>query len=236
VIQVREVSKEFVIPHQRRKTLFHHLYPRGRTYETFFALADVSFDVAAGECVGLMGANGSGKSTLLRILAGIYAPSRGTVRVSERVAPIMDLGVGFQGGLSVRDNVFLYGVLLGIPRRRLAAGLAEILGRAGVERFADARLEALSTGLRARLAFTLAVRSEAPILLVDEALAVGDEAFQESCLAELERFRSRGRTVVLVSHATDLLERLCHRVLVLQAGRVRGDGPARAMIGLYRSL
>ena len=236
MIRVRGVSKEFVIPHQRPRTLFHHLYPRGLTFETFLALDDVSFDVAAGESVGLLGANGSGKSTLLRILAGIYVPSGGTVNVGERVAPIMDLGVGFQGGLSVRDNVFLYGVLLGIPRRRLAAGLAEILGRAGVERFADARLEALSTGMRARLAFTLAVRSEAKILLVDEALAVGDAAFQESCLAELGRLRSRGRTVVLVSHATDLLERFCDRVLVLQEGRVRGDGPPRAMTALYRSL
>jgi ABC-type polysaccharide/polyol phosphate transport system ATPase subunit len=235
VIEVREVSKSFVIPHQHRKTLFDHVYPRGRTYETFHALSAVSFRITPGEFVGVIGANGSGKSTLLRILAGIYPPTSGTVRVDAPVAPIMDLGVGFQAALSVRDNVFLYGVLLGIPRRRLMASLGEVLGRAGVSRFADARLEALSTGLRARLAFTLAVRSEAPVLLIDEALAVGDETFQRSCLRELEDFRGRGRTVVLVSHNSEQLAALCPRVLVMAAGRLQGDGPAAAMIELYRS-
>ena len=235
MIRVQEVTKVFVIPHLRRKTLFDHVYPRGRTYETFHALTEVSFEIGAGEFVGIVGANGSGKSTLLRVLAGIYPPTSGRVRVDAQVAPIMDLGVGFQGALSVRDNVFLYGVLLGIPRRRLLAGLGEILDRAGVARFADARLEALSTGLRARLAFTLAVRSEAPVLLIDEALAVGDEAFQQECLEELERFRGRGRTMVLVSHSAEHLERLCPRVLFLAGGRIRGDGPTAAMIEQYRS-
>ena len=236
MIRVHEVTKLFVIPHQRRKTLFDHVYARGRTYETFPALAGVSFEIAAGEFVGIVGANGSGKSTLLRILAGIYPPTSGSVRVDAPVAPIMDLGVGFQGALSVRDNVFLYGVLLGIPRRRLRAGLDEVLDRAGVARFSDARLEALSTGLRARLAFTLAVRSEAPVLLIDEALAVGDEAFQRECLEELERLRASGRTMVLVSHSAQHLERLCPRVLVMAGGRLQGDGPAAAMIQRYRSL
>jgi len=236
VIEVRGVSKAFVIPHRRPRTLFHHIFPSGRRYERFRALDDVSLRVEQGEFLGLLGGNGSGKSTLLRIIAGIYPPSSGSVRVDGAVAPILELGVGFQGSLSVRDNVVLYGVLLGIPRRRLKGELAEILERAGVSRFADTRLEALSTGLKSRLAFTVALRAEAPILLLDEVLAVGDETFRRQCLAELESLRARGRTVVSVSHDLELVRRLCSRVAVMADGALRGDGAPAAMVDLYLSL
>jgi homopolymeric O-antigen transport system ATP-binding protein len=236
VIEVREVTKTFVIPHLRRRTLLDHIVPRGRTYETFNALTGVSLSVARGEFVGILGANGCGKSTLLRIISGIYPPTSGTVRVDGPVAPIMDLGVGFQAGLTVRDNVGLYGVLLGIPRLRLRESLAGILEEAGVGRFRDARLETLSTGFKMRLAFTLAMRAEAPVLAVDEALAVGDEAFRERCRRQLEALRAQRRTVLCVSHDAETLRSLCDRLVVLSHGRIAGDGLPDEMIRLYRSL
>jgi lipopolysaccharide transport system ATP-binding protein len=235
LIELRGVSKVFRIPHERRHTVLGHLASLGRySYETFHALRDVSLDVGRGEFVGLLGPNGCGKSTLLRIVAGIYPPSAGSVRVAGEVAPVLDLGVGFHGGLPVRDNVFLYGVLLGLRRRRLEEEMAEILAGAGVQRFEDARLETLSTGLRMRLAFVLAMRAEAPLVLLDEALAVGDAAFGRSCRAELARLRSEGRSALVVSHDEATLQELCDRVVLLEAGTVVAEGPPGAMIERYR--
>jgi len=237
VIEVRGVSKVFAVPHQKRKTVFDRVFGRGHyTYETFHALRDVSLRVEAGEFLGIVGRNGCGKSTLLRIVSGIYPPTTGTVRVDGAVAPILELGVGFSGALTVRDNVFLYGVLLGVRRRRLEAELPGILDRAGLVRFEDARLETLSTGMRARLAFTVALLAEAPVLLVDEALAVGDEKFQAECRAELRRLKEGGRTGILVSHDVNLLSELCPRLVLLDAGTVREDGPPHKVIERYRSL
>jgi len=237
VIEVRSVSKVFAIPHQKRKTVFDRVFGRGHyTYETFHALRDVSLRIGAGEFVGLIGRNGGGKSTLLRIVAGIYPPTTGSVRVEGAMAPILELGVGFNGALTVRDNVFLYGVLLGVPRKSLEARLDEVLDQAGIGRFEDARLETLSTGMRARLAFTVALLADAPILLVDEALAVGDEEFQLQCVSALERRRNEGRTAILVSHDFNLLRRLCPRLVLLEGGAVREDGPPDRVIERYRAL
>lgn len=237
MIELRGVSKVFSIPHQKRKTAFDRIFGRGHyTFETFHALRDVNLRVEVGEFLGIVGRNGCGKSTLLRIVAGIYPPTMGTVRVDGGVAPILELGVGFNGALTVRDNIFLYGVLLGVPRRRLEAELAAILDRAGIGRFEDARLETLSTGMRTRLAFTVALLADAPVLIVDEALAVGDEKFQAQCLAELRRLKDAGRTAMLVSHDLDLLGQLCRRLVLLDAGMVREDGPIEKVIERYRSL
>jgi ABC-type polysaccharide/polyol phosphate transport system ATPase subunit len=236
VIEVQGVSKLFRLPHRRFPTL-RRLLAHGRGgAEDFHALRDVSVNVEDGEFVGLLGRNGSGKSTLMRIIAGIYPPTSGSVRVHGAVAPILDLGVGFHAMLPVVDNVLLYGVLLGIRRARLVSELDGILATAGVARFRDARLETLSTGMRMRLAFTVALRADAPVLLLDEALAVGDEAFREGCLAELGALRRRGRTALVVSHDNAVLEELCDRLVVLHEGTVRGAGAPHAMIALYRAL
>ncbi len=237
MISVRGVSKLFSIPHERPRTLFDRLFGRSRyTHETYAALHEVSLEVARGEFVGVLGGNGSGKSTLLRVVAGIYRPSRGEVAVDGALAPILELGVGFQGALSVRANVLLYGVLLGVPRRKLTAGLPEILDWAGLTRFEDAQLDSLSTGLRMRLAFTVALRAGAPNLLVDEALAVGDAEFSARCLDALSILRAEGRTALVVSHDESVLARLCDRVVVLHGGTVRGAGPPEEMFALYRTL
>jgi ABC-type polysaccharide/polyol phosphate transport system ATPase subunit len=237
VIALAEVSKTFVIPHHARRTVFDRLTGRHRTtHETFHALRGVSLQVSRGEFVGLLGRNGSGKSTLLRIVAGIYRATSGTVRVDGLAAPILDLGVGFQGALTVTDNVLLYGVLLGIPRRRLAAEMPEVLEWAGLTRFADARLDTLSTGMRTRLAFTVALRAEAPLFLIDEALSVGDEAFQARGIDALLALKGAGRTGLVVSHDPKVLLRLCDRLVILHEGVVRGQGEPHVQIDLYRSL
>ncbi len=237
MIRLEGVSKTFALRHARPPTLFDRVFPRRRyDYEPLYALREVTLAVSAGEFVGILGRNGCGKSTLLRVVAGIYRPSAGRVQVDGATAPLLDLGAGFHGALAVEDNVFLYGVLLGIPRERLAAALASILEAAGVSRFADARLDTLSTGLRMRLAFTIAMRSDAPLLLVDEALSVGDEAFQERCLRELDARRAAGRTALFVSHDAELMRRVCGRLVLMDAGRVVGDGPCAEMIDRYHAL
>jgi lipopolysaccharide transport system ATP-binding protein len=236
VIELDQVEKRFHIPHENRRTVFDRLLGRSRfRYETIRALAGVSLRIGAGEFVGVLGRNGSGKSTLLRIVAGIYAPDEGRASVDGSVAPVLDLGVGFQPDLSVRDNVALYGVLLGIPRGEVRREATRIMVEAGVERFADAKLQALSTGLRMRLAFTLAMQAEADILLVDEVLAVGDEDFQRKCVDEMVRRRAKGTTAVLVSHDSEGLAQLCDRIVVLREGEVLGDGRPREMVSLYRA-
>ncbi len=236
MIELTGVSKVFHVPHQRRRSFGRWLVEGRYSYETLHALRAVSLRVADGEFVGVLGGNGSGKSTLIRVVAGIYPATEGSVFVSGRVAPILELGVAFHGTLRVVDNILLYGVVLGIPRRRLVAEAEEILAAAGLERFADARLENLSTGMKMRLAFTIALRAEAPVLLIDEALAVGDEAFRERCLGELRRRRERGDTALFVSHENAQLEALCDRLVVLEQGRIVGTGGPAEMIALYRAL
>jgi ABC-type polysaccharide/polyol phosphate transport system ATPase subunit len=234
VIRLQGVSKAFRLPHRGRHTFFHRIVAgEGVSYETFYALRDVNLTIDKGTIVGLIGHNGSGKSTLLRIIAGIYPPTTGTVEVDGPVAPVLDLGVGFHGALPVRDNVVLYGVLLGLSRRRLKDEAEAILERAGVSRFADARLDDLSTGMRARLAYTIAMRVEAPVVLVDETLSVGDAEFQARCLDDLRALRAQGRTAVLVSHEPHLLEAICDRLIVLNGGVVTAEGNPTAMLAVY---
>lgn len=235
MIEASGLSKVFRLPRHRRHSL--RALPGGqRGFDHVTALEDVSFRVAAGEFVGVIGRNGSGKSTLLRLVAGIYPPSSGRLVMGGDAAPILDLGAGFHGTLPVADNVLLYGVLLGLPRQGLQAELPDILARAGLLDFADAPLERVSTGMRLRLAFTVALRSEAPLLLIDEALAVGDAAFREQCVADLLALKQRGRTALVVSHETALLGALCDRLLVLDGGRLAGAGAVPAMLDLYGAL
>jgi ABC-type polysaccharide/polyol phosphate transport system ATPase subunit len=234
VIEARSVSKLFRMPRHRRRTL--RALSGGRGFEEFAALSDISFRIAAGEFVGILGRNGSGKSTLLRLIAGIYPPSSGELLTGGATAPILDLGVGFHGVLSVVDNFFLYGVLLGLPRQRLSESLDAVLAKAGLQEFADAPLERLSTGMKMRLAFSVALLADAPIVLIDEALAVGDAAFREQCLLDLRELKRRGRTAILVSHENALLEAVCDRLLLLEKGSLVGEGPLPEMFERYRAL
>src|SRR6266542_3880497 len=210
-IDVTGVSKSFRIPHEQRiffKEYFLHPFRR-TTYERNNALQDVTFTVEAGEFFGVFGPNGSGKSTLLRILAGIYVPDKGRVRVNGLLSPFIELGVGFNLELNARDNIRMNGTLAGLSKRQLDEKFDEILEFSELERFVDQQLKNYSSGMLVRLAYSIAIQIPFDVLLLDEVLAVGDESFQEKCFATFEGFKEDGKTVVLVTHNLHLLSRFC---------------------------
>jgi ABC-type polysaccharide/polyol phosphate transport system ATPase subunit len=235
-IDVIGVSKSFRIPHEQRtyfKEYFLHPFRR-TTYEGNEALRNVTFSVEQGEFFGISGPNGSGKSTLLRILAGIYVPDSGQVRVRGLLSPFIELGVGFNLELNARDNIRINGTLAGLTARRLQQRFDDILEFSELERFVDQKLKNYSSGMLMRLAYSIAIQIPFDILLLDEVLAVGDESFQAKCFASFERFKAEGKTVVLVTHALDLLRRYCDSVLLLESGEVHASGSPDDVIDLYR--
>ncbi len=204
-------------------------------FSDFWALRDVSLGVRPGEIFGVVGRNGAGKSTLLKTAARVLHPTRGRVVVRGRVAPLLDLGMGFHSELTGRENVYLYGTLLGSSRREIEARFAEIVDFAELHDFIDAPLRMYSTGMVARLGFAVASCRPADVLLVDEALAVGDARFQEKCLERMAEYRRRGATTLLVSHALATVGRVCDRAAWLAQGQVRAIGPAAEVVERYSS-
>jgi len=200
----------------------------------FYGLDDVSLTIHEGESVGIIGANGAGKSTLLRVAAGIIAPSIGVAISRGTVAPVMELGTGFEAELSGRENIFFNGALLGFSRAYMRERAEEIIAFSGIEDFIDAPLRTYSTGMVARLAFAVATTIEAETILLDEILAVGDAAFRKQCNARIERFVGGGTTVVVVAHDLDVLTSLCSRVIWIEKGKIAADGPANEVIAAYR--
>jgi ABC-type polysaccharide/polyol phosphate transport system ATPase subunit len=235
-IEVAGVSKSFRIPHEHR-TYFkeYFLHPlRRTTYERNDALRDVTFSVEEGEFFGIFGPNGSGKSTLLRILAGIYVPDTGRVRVNGLLSPFIELGIGFDPDLTARDNIRINTTLAGLSKRQLDAKFDEILEFAELERFVDQQVKNYSSGMLMRLAFSIAIQIPFNILLLDEVLAVGDESFQQKCFAMFDRFKEEEKTIVLVTHQLELMSRFCDRVLLIEKGVVRATGTPEDVIDLYR--
>ncbi|HEX7191344.1 MAG TPA: ABC transporter ATP-binding protein [Thermoanaerobaculia bacterium] len=200
----------------------------------FYALNDVSLAIHQGEAVGIIGGNGAGKSTLLRVAAGIIPPSRGVAISRGAVAPVMELGTGFEAELSGRENIFFNGALLGISRPYMRARADEIIAFSGIEAFIDAPLRTYSTGMVARLAFAVATAIEAETILLDEILAVGDASFRAQCNERIANFVKGGATMVVVAHDLDTLERLCTRMIWIDHGRVVADGGATEVIARYR--
>jgi ABC-type polysaccharide/polyol phosphate transport system ATPase subunit len=194
----------------------------------------VSFEIAPGEMVGVVGRNGSGKSTLLKLLAGIVRPTSGSVAVEGRLAALLELGAGFHPEISGRDNIEINGLLLGLTRRQIAARFDAIVRFAEIEDFLDTPLKAYSSGMAVRLGFAIAAHSDPEVLLVDEVLAVGDEAFAHRCLEKFAEFERAGKTIVVVSHDLALVAERCRRAIWLDGGRLAADGPARETVALYR--
>lgn len=234
-VEVERVSKTFRIPHERQTRLVERATAlfRPSPVELLPALSDVSLAVPKGGFMGVVGANGSGKSTLLKVIAGILVPDAGAVRVHGSLAPLLELGLGFHPELSARDNVTLYGAVLGYPPDRMAERVAAALAFAELERFADAKLKSFSSGMAARLAFATAVLADADILLLDEVLAVGDAGFQEKCAGAFTEFRRQGKTVVLVSHDLGAVQRCCDTAAWIDRGRLVTVGPAADVVQSY---
>lgn len=235
-IALSRVSKVFSIPHERKRTLFHWLTSLGGKryeFERLDALKDIDLEVRAGEFLGVIGKNGSGKSTLLKVISKIYMPTTGKVTVRGEVFPMLELGVGFQPEFTCKENVYLYGSILGFTRRQLSERIRGIIKFAEIERFIDAKLGTLSTGMILRLAFAVAIQSDAPIFLVDEVLAVGDRDFWARCEEEFQKLKAESRTVLFVSHDLWAVERFCDRVIVMNNGEIVRYGDTKAMIEFY---
>ena len=201
--------------------------------ETFPALQGVSFNVPAGRTYGVIGRNGSGKSTALKLVAGITKPTTGTVKVEGRISALIELGAGFHPEISGRENVFINGIMLGLTKREVAQRFDEIVEFAELQKFIDAPVKTYSNGMYMRLGFAVAVHVDPDVLLVDEVLAVGDEGFTHKCLDKFGEFKRRGKTILLVTHSLNLVERFCDEALWLDSGKVRGSGDPKRVVGAY---
>lgn len=235
MIQLENISKVFRLPHDRRTTLkqrFVSIFSRS-TYENFYALKDIDLHVKQGEFIGIIGKNGSGKSTLLKLIAKVLEPTSGQVTVNAHLAPFLELGVGFQGELSVRDNIFLYGALLGLSRKEIINRYDWIVDFSGLEHFIDAKLKNLSSGMQVRLGFSITVSVQSPILLVDEVLAVGDIDFQKKCYDCFETFKKNGKTVIFVSHDLTAVQQFCDRAVFMKDGQILFSGLPAEVLKLY---
>jgi ABC-type polysaccharide/polyol phosphate transport system ATPase subunit len=237
-IEVAGVEKTFRIPHQQILTLKERaLHPLQRIeYDELHALRDISFEVLEGEFFGIVGRNGSGKSTLLKCLAGIYRADAGRIRVAGRLSPFIELGVGFNPDLTARDNVIINAVMMGLSPREARENFDDIIAFAELEEFLDLKLKNYSSGMQVRLAFSVMVKSGADVLLIDEVLAVGDASFQQKCLDTFYRLRADGKTIVLVTHDMTMVDRFCHRAMLLEEGRIHTIGDPGEVGRIYLEL
>lgn len=240
IIQVRGISKSYRLGSIGATTFgsavaksWDRLRGRATPTESFAALTDISFDVAQGDVLGIVGRNGAGKSTLLKILSRITEPSEGEIHLRGRVASLLEVGTGFHPELTGRENVFLNGAILGMKKREIAAKFDEIVDFAGVERFIDTPTKRYSSGMSVRLAFAVAAHLEPEILIVDEVLAVGDAAFQRKCLDKMKSVTELGRTVLFVSHNLGAVANLCTRALLIEGGELTLDSSTDAVIQKY---
>ena len=225
-ISVSNVSKTFKIPKEKISTLrgaFVNVL-RNKGHEQFKALNNVSFEVKKGEFFGVIGRNGSGKSTLLKILASIYTPDSGTVKVNGLISPFLELGIGFNPELSGRDNIFLNASVLGLSTKQIKEKFDDIVAFSELKRFIDQKVKNYSSGMQVRLAFSVAIHANRDILLMDEVLAVGDSNFQSKCMEEFNKYKEMGKTVILVTHDIATVQRYCDRALLLRKGKVEMIG------------
>ncbi|MGB2589052.1 MAG: ABC transporter ATP-binding protein [Candidatus Acidiferrum sp.] len=243
-IAVEKISKKYELGALQRDTMLRErlvsllrspFKKSSGDENTLWALRDVSFKVAVGEVVGIIGRNGAGKSTLLKVLSKITYPTSGRMKVNGRVASLLEVGTGFHEELTGRENIFLNGSILGMKKDEVRSKLDSIISFAGVERFVDTPIKRYSSGMRLRLGFAVAAHLDPDVLIVDEVLAVGDAGFQKKCLDTMEDLRSGGRTVLFVSHNMAAVENLCTRGIWIDGGRVRQDGPTRDVIESYMS-
>jgi ABC-2 type transport system ATP-binding protein len=236
VVQIRDVSKRFTI--RKDTSIKERIVTLGRAgrahRQDFWALRDVTLDIHAGSTIGLIGHNGSGKSTLLKVIGGIIEPTSGTVAERGRLAALLELGAGFHPDLTGRENVYLNAAVLGLSREETDRKYDEIVAFSEIGDFIDTQVKFYSSGMYVRLAFAVAVHTDPDILLVDEVLAVGDEAFQRKCMDKIKSFQAEGRTIILVTHSMSQIAELCDEAVLLDRGRVVAHGEPNDVIPLFR--
>ncbi len=225
-IKAENISKTFRIPHEKVSTLKGAFVSalKSHGYEEFKALDDVNFEVKKGEFFGIIGRNGSGKSTLLKILAGIYQADKGKIEVNGRISPFLELGIGFNPELSGRDNVFLNAAVLGLSHKQINEKFDDIVEFSEMRRFIDQKVKNYSSGMQVRLMFSTAIHANREILLMDEVLAVGDSNFQSKCMEEFNKYKDAGKTVILVTHDMNTVQRYCDRAMLLRNGKIEMIG------------
>lgn len=237
-ISVSHLYKSFKLPHEKSssiKSLVTSPFKR-RSFEKQEVLNDIDFEVKKGEFFGIVGRNGSGKSTLLKLLAGIYSPNKGTIKINGKLTPFIELGVGFNPELTGRENVFLNGALLGFNRKEMNAMYAEIVEFAELEKFMDQKLKNYSSGMQVRLAFSIAIQAQSDILLLDEVLAVGDAAFQKKCFDYFMLLKKNKQTVILVTHDMSAVRQYCDSAIMINEGKIIHQGTPEDIARSYQKL
>ncbi|MBL7929291.1 MAG: ABC transporter ATP-binding protein [Bacteroidia bacterium] len=242
VLCIHSVSKKFKIRHQETKSYLtlsdelKSLFRQRITREEFYALQDISFDVAEGESIGIIGKNGAGKSTLLKILSRITPPSSGRIQYNGRIASLLEVGTGFHPELTGRENIFLNGAIMGMKKKEIQLRFDEIVSFSGVDKFLDTPLKHYSSGMQLRLAFSVAAHLEPEILIIDEVLAVGDAEFQKKCMGKMESVAGSGKTILFVSHNLAALNSLCTKSVLLEKGKMVASGNTSEVIDRYLNM
>ena len=238
-VRIEHVTQRFRVIHERPDTLrelFSKVLRHQAKFHDFDAVKDVSLDVPHSQTLGLIGRNGSGKSTLLRIIAGVYKPTSGRVRVEGSLAPLIELGAGFHPELTGRENILLNGLLMGYSKDVMLEREDRIIEFADIGEFIDSPVKQYSSGMHTRLAFAVATEVDPDILILDEILAVGDAAFQEKCFARIRNFRESGKTILMVSHSMQQITEQCDRAVLLDHGSVVADGQPEVVADYYHSM
>jgi len=239
IIRFRSVGKRYILQKQRPFLLhetFHRLFSRRqRRDDEFWAVRDIDITIARGESLGLVGGNGAGKSTMMSLTAGTISPTLGQVTVTGRISGLLELGAGFHPDLTGRENIYLNASLLGLCREEVEAQYKSIVDFSELHNFIDVPIRNYSSGMHVRLGFAVATHIDPDILLMDEVLAVGDQNFQQKCITRILKFRDDGKTILFVSHNADAVKRLCQRVIWLEKGRIKMQGPAEEVLAAYTS-
>jgi teichoic acid transport system ATP-binding protein len=239
VIRLENITQRFRVIHERPDTLrelFSKLLRHQSSFHEFEAVKNASFEVPAGQALGIVGRNGSGKSTLLKIITGVYQPTRGKVEVHGSLAPLIELGAGCHHELTGRENILLNGLLMGYSKREMLERQQGIIDFADIGEFIDAPVKQYSSGMYMRLAFSVAIEVDPQILVVDEILGVGDMGFQAKCFERIHNFRMSGKTILLVTHNMDNILRHCERAILMEKGKIMMDGPPEEVLELYKTL
>lgn len=235
-LQVDHVSMKFNLSSQKvdnMKEYFIKMIKKELMYQEFWALKDVSFDIQRGDRVGIMGMNGAGKSTLLKVIAGVLKPTEGSVRCFGKIAPLLELGAGFDRQYTGAENIYLYGAVLGYSREFIQKKYDDIVKFSELGRFIDVPVKNYSSGMKARLGFSIATVVEPEILILDEVLSVGDKRFRKKCEARIQSMFDKGVTVLFVSHSTDQVLRMCNKGILLEQGKLVAQGDVEEIVDLY---
>lgn len=235
-IELKNITKKFKIHHEKKNSLYEYVTSflnRKGTFEEITVLKDVSLSVKKGEMLGILGLNGEGKTTLLKIISKIYMPDNGSVITRGTVTPFLELGTGFNGELTARDNIILYGIILGFTKKEIIEKIDDIAEFSELEKFLDTKLKNFSSGMNARLAFSTAVSVDPDILLVDEVLSVGDITFQEKSFNKFMEFKKKGKTIIFVSHSVEQIKKNCDRAIWLYQGSIRAEGDPNIVVNEY---